>query len=177
MSVFDDLTLNGTPFQTDGAVSKKKEKKKKISDHASACTQRGKTKNGRKISDHASACTQRGKTKNGRKISDQASACTQRGKTKNGTISEEQRWLAGCFVNFKEFSQVASKTSGEKSLKKKADMQWPCLQLYTPSRTLRSASDAVSLQIPRTRLSLSLSFFPLSVPASFPSSAPASQLQ
>ena len=28
-----------------------------------------------------------------------------------------------------------------------------CLQLYTPSRTLRSASDTLSLQIPRTRLS------------------------
>ena len=28
-----------------------------------------------------------------------------------------------------------------------------CLQLYTPSRTLRSASNALSLQIPRTRLS------------------------
>ena len=27
-----------------------------------------------------------------------------------------------------------------------------CLQLYTPSRTLRSASDTLSLQIPRTRL-------------------------
>ena len=28
-----------------------------------------------------------------------------------------------------------------------------CLQLYTPSRALRSASDTLSLQIPRTRLS------------------------
>ena len=28
-----------------------------------------------------------------------------------------------------------------------------CLQLYTPPRTLRSASDTLSLQIPRTRLS------------------------
>ena len=28
-----------------------------------------------------------------------------------------------------------------------------CLQLYTPSRTLRSASDTLSFQIPRTRLS------------------------
>ncbi len=28
-----------------------------------------------------------------------------------------------------------------------------CLQLYTPSRTLRSAFDSLSLQIPRTRLS------------------------
>ena len=28
-----------------------------------------------------------------------------------------------------------------------------CLQLYTPSRTFRSASDALSFQIPRTRLS------------------------
>ena len=28
-----------------------------------------------------------------------------------------------------------------------------CFQLYTPSRTLRSASDTLSLQIPRTRLS------------------------
>ena len=28
-----------------------------------------------------------------------------------------------------------------------------CLQLYTPSRTLRSASDTLGLQIPRTRLS------------------------
>ena len=30
---------------------------------------------------------------------------------------------------------------------------WDCFQLYTPSRTLRSASDTLSLQIPRTRLS------------------------
>ena len=28
-----------------------------------------------------------------------------------------------------------------------------CLQLYTPSRSLRSASDTLSFQIPRTRLS------------------------
>ena len=29
-----------------------------------------------------------------------------------------------------------------------------CLQLYTPSRTLRSTSDSLSFQIPRTRLSI-----------------------